>query len=111
MMSPLASTTCDLHRQRPAAARCPGCQLYFCDECITEHDGQLSCAQCLDRARSAGEPERTDSATGRASGRQWLLIAVQALMGLVLCWALYYSLGRLLMAIPANFHDGTLWQE
>ena len=110
-MSNLAATTCDLHRQRPAAARCPGCQRYFCDECITEHDGRLSCADCLDTARTAGETEMAGDMTSAAAGQRWLAVASQALLGLALCWALYYSLGRLLMAIPADFHDGTLWQE
>ncbi len=111
MMSTLAATTCDLHRERPAAARCPGCQRYFCDECITEHDGRLSCAQCLEATRAADETTLTSEAAGDSRGRRWLTVASQALVGLALCWALYYSLGRLLMAIPADFHDGTLWQE
>lgn len=110
-MSSLAATSCDLHRERPAAARCPGCQRYFCDECITEHNGRLSCAQCLEKARSASESKLADDAVGRNPGRRWLMVTSQALVGLALCWLLYYSLGRLLMAIPANFHDGTLWQE
>jgi len=110
-MSTLAATICDLHRERPAAARCPGCLRYFCDECITEHDGRLSCAQCLESTRSATESELSEKVRDQASGRRWLAVVTQALVGLALCWVIYYALGRILMAIPADFHDGTLWQE
>lgn len=111
MMSTLAAMTCDLHRQRPAAARCPGCQRYFCDECITEHDGRLSCAQCLEKARSSGELKLAGQTIPRDARRRCVAVVCQAVIGLALCWVLYYFLGRLLMAIPADFHDGTLWQK
>jgi len=112
MMPTLAATTCDLHRQRPAAARCTGCQRYFCDECITEHDGKLSCAQCLELTRSLGEsPRAGEEGNGDVAWQRWSVLILQAVTGLALCWALFYAVGRLLMAIPADFHDGTLWQE
>jgi hypothetical protein len=41
----------------------------------------------------------------------WVATAIQALLAIVLCWSIYYSLARLLMLIPTDFHDGTLWEE
>ena len=112
-MSGLASTTCVLHEERPAAARCPSCERFFCSECITEHDGQLSCASCLEKERSDAEEPDSGSASKSAlrNNGPWLATTIQALVALVLCWAIYYSLARLLMLIPADFHDGTLWEE
>lgn len=112
-MSALASTTCVIHEERPAAARCPSCERFFCSECITEHDGRLSCASCLAREHSGSEEllsEGEKISTARRAG-PWVATAMQALLALVLCWSIYYSLARLLMLIPTNFHDGTLWEE
>ena len=107
-MTTLASTTCDLHRDRPASARCPSCGRFFCSECITEHDGRLTCARCL----QATWDEASGKDEARASSlRRGLTVVVQGLLGLALSWGIFYAVARLLMAIPADFHDGTLWQE
>lgn len=107
-MTTLASTSCDLHRERPATARCPSCGRFFCSECITEHDGRLQCADCLQDARVAGVVEPEAKANG---ARRSLAVLVQGLLGLAVGWGIFYTLARLLMAIPADFHDGTLWEE
>lgn len=111
-MSDLASTTCVVHDERPAAARCPSCERFFCSECITEHAGRLSCASCLEKERAESEelPAEASGSVLRNAG-PWVATVVQAVVALVLCWSIYYSLARLLMVIPADFHDGTLWEE
>ena len=32
-------------------------------------------------------------------------------LGLVVAWMLFYAAARVLLSIPAEFHDGTLWEE
>jgi len=43
----LGDTTCVIHPDRQSVARCPSCKQFFCSECITEHEGKLTCASCL----------------------------------------------------------------
>ncbi len=110
-MSALSTTSCCLHELRPAAARCPGCRRFFCAECITEHDGRLRCAQCLTAERQADESASSNRDERTVPARRWWATLFQAALAVSLCWVLYYSVARLLMAIPADFHDGTLWEE
>ena len=114
-MSQLSSSTCVVHVDRPASARCPDCRRFFCGECITEHDGRLSCATCLDqvfaKASSADSAETHPRASVLRRASPHLVTLIQGVLGLILCWAVYYSLARLLMAIPADFHDGTMWGD
>lgn len=99
------SPRCALHDQRVAAARCMSCESYFCHECITEHDLRMLCAPCL-RKEMAGTSERRS--------RGWFIAivapAVQLLVGVVLLWLTLYFAGRLLIATPTNFHEGTIWE-
>ena len=112
-MSGLAATTCVVHDERSAAARCPVCERFFCSECITEHDGRLSCAACLakERAESGEQAKLQSSPSFPRVFVPWLVMVIQAVFALLLCWSIYYSLARLLMLIPADFHDGTLWED
>lgn len=102
--APLARTTCLIHPNRPAAARCPSCGAFFCTECITEHDGRLTCARCLVEKRQGREQAR------RRERRFVPLPALQLIVGLVLIWLLWYGIAMLLLSIPADFHDGTIWR-
>ena len=43
----LSLKKCFNHAAREAAARCLDCKNFFCAECITEHDGRLTCSNCL----------------------------------------------------------------
>lgn len=96
-MIALASRRCHLHRGREAAARCPPCGRFFCRECVTEHDGRLLCAACLERAGEDGGARRGPMET--------ILAAGELALGTFLIWALFYRLGRLLMTIPAAYFD------
>lgn len=95
-MSPvLTDQRCWIHDQREAAARCLTCHRFFCRECITEHAGQMICAECV--ARSIA-PRRTGS---RTRALAWSALAVA---GLFIAWLVFYYLGQGLAQIPTNFH-------
>ncbi len=101
-MTTLASQRCLHHDTREAIARCPECGHFFCRECITEHDERVICASCLKKiAHAAEQPAR----------RLWSLWPVlQGGSGLMLAWLIFYVIGRILLALPDSFHDGTMWQ-
>ena len=103
MASVLGDTTCAIHPDRQSSARCPSCGSYFCSECITEHEGRLTCASCL--AADSTKPTAT-----KAKWRFPFAATLQVIVALILCWAVYYSIGRTLADIPDEFHDGTIWE-
>jgi hypothetical protein len=99
---------CVRHEEREAVARCVDCGGGFCRECITEHDDRLYCAPCFARRAAAVAAEKKKR--GARSLRGLRPLAVGA--GSVLCLVLgFYFLGRVLAAIPSDFHDGTIWRE
>ena len=99
----LAKSTCLIHPERPATARCPGCGTFYCGECITEHDGKLTCARCL-----AGE-QNGSANTDKKRGLPIMPFAHLAI-GLTVCWMIYYFVAQVLLSIPADFHDGAIWE-
>jgi hypothetical protein len=93
---------CRNHMQREAVARCPGCGGFFCRECITEHEDKVLCAACL---RQLVEPY------GKPSDRFRGLIRLgHFLLGILILYVLFYYLAQILVALPSDFHEGTLWQ-
>ncbi|MEW6306681.1 MAG: rhomboid family protein [Verrucomicrobiota bacterium] len=98
----LTSQRCLHHSQREAVARCPECHQFFCRECITEHDDRVICAACLRKLVKA-----------ETSRKHWLRYVTRAAQlggGVLLCWVMFYGLGRILISIPADFHEGTVWE-
>lgn len=63
----------------------------------------MFCASCY--------KDRTDEVVG--AGRDWFLVSVlaQGLLGLAGLWLTAYFLGRLLLEIPAAFHEGSFWGQ
>ncbi|MCX7887246.1 MAG: rhomboid family protein [Verrucomicrobiae bacterium] len=102
-MSTLLQQRCYHHTAREAVARCPECRLYFCRECVVEHELRVLCAACL---RKAGVPAPAKSQWCRLL---WQVAAAAA--GFVLLWFIFYMVGQMLLAIPSQFHEGTLWQN
>jgi hypothetical protein len=94
---------CKRHAQREAAARCPECKCFFCRECVTEHDDKVICSDCL--LKLTGKSEK------RSLRLRWALRGAGAFVGLFILWLSFYYLGQLLLSIPADFHEGTLWTE
>ncbi|MBV9463240.1 MAG: rhomboid family protein [Verrucomicrobiae bacterium] len=99
----LAQSRCFHHAHREAVARCPECHRTFCRECITEHDDRVVCASCLQKL--VAKPPAKRVALHRP------LIALGAVAGFFLVWMLFYELGRLLLLIPAELHEGAVWKQ
>ncbi len=96
-MSGISHLRCFNHADREAVARCPQCSRTFCRECITEHDERVICARCL--ATLVRSPRSKLSDLGRLLGGAWCLMSFMVL------WAVLYYLGKILLRIPANFHE------
>ena len=92
----LVHQRCFEHPQREASSRCLQCKRYFCRECVVEHKGRITCTACL-KALSAKTADKRDRAT-----------VLFAALGFLLAWSLFYGLGRLLVLIPADFHEGVM---
>lgn len=94
---------CYNHPGREASARCVSCGRTFCRECVAEHDGRMICGACLrsEAAQDGGTRGAWFPAVGRAG--QFAAAAVVA-------WLVFYFAGRLLLQVPAEFHEGTVWQ-
>ncbi|TVR49484.1 MAG: rhomboid family protein [Puniceicoccaceae bacterium] len=94
-----ADARCFQHAERPAVARCPACERFYCRECVTEHGGRMICRNCL--------KDHLDAAT--STGPSWRRAAgAWALAGLGWCWMvlIFYWLGQILIRIPSSFHNG-----
>ncbi|MGA1796781.1 MAG: B-box zinc finger protein [bacterium] len=100
MTSPrsVQDTRCLIHPEREAVALCLSCGHYFCRECITEHRGKVLCTVCL--AKEAG------SGTRRRRLPRLIRAGLAILVGLILCYMLFYSLGSALSTISDTFHQG-----
>ena len=101
-MTNLAQQRCFNHGEREAVARCPECARFFCRECITEHEDRVVCTACLGRLAHVPLLRRRSFAG--------LFRLGQCLLGLVLAWFFFYMVGTGLLAMPASFHEGTLWK-
>ncbi len=101
-MPNLLQQRCFNHATREAVARCPECGRDFCRECVTEHDDRVVCSSCLSRLART-QPARRPAFVGLAR-------LVQCLAGLLIAWFFFFLIGESLLRIPAQFHDGTLWQ-
>ena len=102
MMLDLSHQRCFNHAQREAVARCPRCRRYFCRECITEHDDQVICANCLRRLAGPHLLNR------RGWVNTWAV--TRFLFGLFAAWFFFYLVGESLLALPSSFHEGSFWQ-
>jgi hypothetical protein len=92
------------HGEREAVARCSRCAGFFCRECVVDHAGKLVCADCLARATAPREQKPKRSWAGF---RRVLAL----LVGVCVLWVLFYAVGSLLLSMPGEFHDGTVWRE
>ena len=93
---------CFNHADREAVARCPVCGNFFCRECVTEHDDQVVCASCL--------ASLTNHEARRGPRGGPLVALAELLTGVGVLWCIFYYAGRLLLALPSAFHEGTLWE-
>lgn len=100
----LSQTTCLIHTDRAATARCPSCRTFYCGECITEHDGKLTCARCLQEEKV--KPEEKSKRFSLP-----LMPVVHLAIAIATCWGFYYLFAQMLASVPDQFHDGTVWME
>lgn len=98
-MNNLKNLKCENHQEREAAVRCPGCYLFFCRECATEHNGRLLCLGCLKNnlATSDGIVKRSGI----------LVLTVIFIASLFASWYFFYIIGIALASIPQDYHNGT----
>jgi hypothetical protein len=92
----LVRQKCTNHPGREAVVRCPGCAGYYCRECVTEHEGKFLCSSCIHRRGMAVRSAR------RFGSR--VLTGSAAIVGVLVAWFLFYTVGRLLILIPPNLH-------
>ncbi len=102
--APLRARRCVRHAEREAVARCSSCGGFFCRECVVDHGGKLVCAGCLAKAAADDAPKTKRSWAGAKR------VATLVISGLVL-WMLFYAIGSLLLSVPGEFHDGTIWRR
>lgn len=101
-MNTLHQQRCLNHSLREAVARCPVCTQYFCRECITEHEDRVICAACLRKLTVKPVARKRN-----LSAIKWLFAGG---CGFLLGWSVFYTAGRVLVSIPAEFHDGSIWR-
>jgi hypothetical protein len=103
-MEILRNQPCYNHSSREAVVRCPECGRYFCRECVTEHDDRMLCSQCLEQTTRPGRE-------GSRKLIQAFLLIFQGLGGWLIVAYAFYLVGKALLAIPHDFHEGTFWKE
>jgi hypothetical protein len=103
MYGDLANRRCVNHWQREAAARCPNCGRFFCRECVTEHEDRLLCASCL-RMQTTHE-------SARSTSLHFLFRTLQITLSILLLWSFFYYMGKTLLMMPDEFHEGSIWQK
>jgi hypothetical protein len=101
-MPDITQQRCRNHVKREAVACCPSCGRYFCRECITEHEDKVLCAACL---RNLVDPARQQT-----RHFQGLIRSGQLLLGILILYITFYYVAEILLAIPTEFHEGTLWK-
>jgi hypothetical protein len=92
----LLDQRCFHHDIREAVAQCPSCKLFFCRECVTEHEGRMICRTCV-----AAAIARIENKTARTARAFW---TVTALGGILIAWLVFYYLGLALARVPSKFH-------
>jgi hypothetical protein len=101
-MENLGIQRCLNHLAREAVARCPECRQFFCRECITEHDDRVICAACLKKLARVPLLKRPAFAG--------VMRTAHCAVGIFTVWFFFHLLAEILLKLPADFHEGTLWE-
>lgn len=101
-MKGLQVQRCFNHSTREAVARCTVCGRFYCRECVTEHEGKMTCGRCLAAAALKADRKRM---------MDRLLPPALLLAGFMALWLLFFMAGQGLLAIPSSFHEGTIWNK
>ena len=100
-MQGLATLRCRNHAEREAAALCTVCRKPHCRECVTELGGRVLCSRCV--ARAGTKRARRLRLLGVAGGSGLLVVSVASAV------LFFMLLGRLLLELPSEVHEGTIW--
>lgn len=96
------------HREREAVAKCLGCGGAVCRECVAEHAGKIFCAPCRAK-RIAAEQAASSRPRGMWGPKVRRILGTMAACFVV--WFLVMLLGRMVLGIPVEAHDGTVWRQ
>ncbi len=99
-MQSLKTQRCFHHPGREAAARCPECERFFCRECVTEHDGRVTCANCLEKSETDKPIEKNFLGTA--------VRLAQCSLCFVFLWLIFYDVGQIVFSIPGTYHEGII---
>ena len=102
-MADLHWERCFNHADREAAARCLECGRHFCRECITEHEGRVLCSLCLS--------QKLQPRAARQVRLGPFIRFFQGAAGLWLAWLFFYYMARILLDLPSDFHEGSIWKD
>lgn len=80
----------------------------MCRECVAEHAGKIFCAPCREK-RIAAEQREQQRPRGVWGAR--IRRGVGTVTALLVVWFLVLMLGRLVLRIPVEAHDGTVWRQ
>jgi hypothetical protein len=74
--------------------------MFFCRECVVEHEDRVLCSACL----------RRETHTGDGPGRRWawLGLAARAAVSFALLWLVFGLLGEGLLRLPDAYHEGVV---
>lgn len=103
-MTQLHQRQCLNHGAREAVARCPECGHFFCRECIVEHEDRVICAACLRKLLRQSERH------GKSTIFRWSARATAFCLSLIIGWLAFYWTGKILLSIPVDVHNGTIWR-
>lgn len=97
----LDEARCFNHPDRVAVAKCPGCSRFFCRECVTEHEGKMMCRECIEM--SLVSEEKSPSGVSLIN----MIPFACAVLGLLALLLFFVLFGKIVGAIPSEFHSGT----
>lgn len=103
---------CARHSEREAAACCAECELPFCRECVSDYEGRLLCASCLEKIvadAKADDDARRHGFFAKASGAAKRALVVGASAAWL--WLCFYLAGLLIEKMPQSVHEGTVWSQ
>jgi hypothetical protein len=100
----LLDSRCFSHVDREAVAKCGKCNRFYCRECITEIDRKLICSSCQKEDHAAPVEKKR-----RLFEVPFLLF--RGMLGFGILWSLFYFMGKLLLLIPADYHNASYLEK
>ncbi|MCP3921761.1 MAG: rhomboid family protein [Desulfobacterales bacterium] len=99
----ISSSKCHNHLQREAVAVCLKCGRFYCRECVTEHNDQVICSSCL--------MVKDEPIFKKFKLRKPFIYSLLFCIGIFSAWIFFFYIGDMLLSLPSDFHDGTIWER